>query len=418
MTLESIVGLTRVRLKAKTAIARGIRALGQIAVVGVLFTLIGCELPRVQAEDRLFLPLSVEVLDEYVLPPLEVEGTTVGGLSALAYDRQTGQFYALSDDRGFEDPARFYTLSIAIDTDDTSLFQIEEVTVEDVTILRDESGQPFPPGTLDPEGLALSPDATLFISSEGVSSQGISPLIGEFDPESGQQLRSLPLPPYVVPDAAGDEQTIGVQNNLGFEALTTGGVGSGEPYRLFAATEEALLQDVEAGISEEAEVESGEIGKNRLLHYVLIEDRAQIVAEHLYPLDAPPSLLTVSNGLVELLSLDGATALGGMPGGYFLSLERTYGASGFGAKLFQSAIASATDVSTLTYLQGDLTAFTPLRKRQLLDFSELDITLDNLEGMTFGPRLPDGSQSLILVSDNNFNDEQKTQFLLLSLRKD
>jgi hypothetical protein len=50
-----------------------------------------------------------------------------------------------------------------------------------------------------------------------------------------------------------------------------------------------------------------------------------------------------------------------------------------------------------------------------LDLSELGIYLDNLEGMTLGPRLPDGSQSLVLVSDNNFNDIQLTQFLLFRL---
>ena len=37
--------------------------------------------------------------------------------------------------------------------------------------------------------------------------------------------------------------------------------------------------------------------------------------------------------------------------------------------------------------------------------------------MTLGPRLPDGRQSLLLVSDNNFttNPPQVTQFLLFAL---
>ncbi|MEL6580330.1 MAG: esterase-like activity of phytase family protein [Cyanobacteria bacterium J06621_12] len=37
--------------------------------------------------------------------------------------------------------------------------------------------------------------------------------------------------------------------------------------------------------------------------------------------------------------------------------------------------------------------------------------LDNSEGISFGEILPDGRQSLIVVSDNNFNDSQETQFL-------
>lgn len=40
---------------------------------------------------------------------------------------------------------------------------------------------------------------------------------------------------------------------------------------------------------------------------------------------------------------------------------------------------------------------------------------DNAEGMTFVPPLSDGRQTLILVSDNNFNSAQITQFILLAL---
>jgi hypothetical protein len=36
--------------------------------------------------------------------------------------------------------------------------------------------------------------------------------------------------------------------------------------------------------------------------------------------------------------------------------------------------------------------------------------------MTLGPQLPDGSKSVILVSDDNFDEAQKTQFLLFSLK--
>jgi hypothetical protein len=51
----------------------------------------------------------------------------------------------------------------------------------------------------------------------------------------------------------------------------------------------------------------------------------------------------------------------------------------------------------------------------LLDLSTLGIPLDNVEGMTLGPRLPDGRRSLVLVSDNNFAASQFTQFLLFAL---
>ncbi|MEM6840530.1 MAG: esterase-like activity of phytase family protein, partial [Cyanobacteria bacterium P01_C01_bin.120] len=41
--------------------------------------------------------------------------------------------------------------------------------------------------------------------------------------------------------------------------------------------------------------------------------------------------------------------------------------------------------------------------------------IDNLEGMTLGPPLPDGSATLWLISDDNFSDDQTTQVWLFRL---
>lgn len=40
------------------------------------------------ADKRIFLDISLEFLDEYQLPKMTFEETPVGGLSAIAYDRQ------------------------------------------------------------------------------------------------------------------------------------------------------------------------------------------------------------------------------------------------------------------------------------------------------------------------------------------
>ena len=119
--------------------------------------------------------------------------------------------------------------------------------------------------------------------------------------------------------------------------------------------------------------------------------------------DAPE---TISNGLTELLTLDRE--------GYFLSLERTFGFTGAGAKIFQVVAGNASDTYTFDSLKN-ISNVQPLHKQLLLDLEDLGIYLDNLEGMTLGPRLPDGSNSLILVSDNNFSEDQVTQFLLFRL---
>lgn len=40
--------------------------------------------------------------------------------------------------------------------------------------------------------------------------------------------------------------------------------------------------------------------------------------------------------------------------------------------------------------------------------------LDNFEGLTLGPRLADGRQSLLLISDNNFGRDQVTRIVVLA----
>ncbi|MEM7642888.1 MAG: choice-of-anchor I family protein [Pseudomonadota bacterium] len=61
---------------------------------------------------------------------------------------------------------------------------------------------------------------------------------------------------------------------------------------------------------------------------------------------------------------------------------------------------------------------TPVEKQFVFDFADLGIPLDNIEGITFGPDLPDGRKTLVVVSDNNFSDAQTTLFIALSISGD
>ncbi|HAG81791.1 MAG TPA: endonuclease/exonuclease/phosphatase [Cyanobacteria bacterium UBA12227] len=391
-----------------------------IAFFNVLTT--GCTPSEARtAEQRTFLDLSLKFLGEYQLPKITFKDTPVGGLSALTYDRQRGRFLALSDDRSNLAPARFYTIKLAIAPQDTGETGIKTVEVEDVTFLKDENGETYAKGSIDPEGIALSPKGTVFISSEGVTNQGIPAFIRECDRQTGQPLQRLRIPDRFLPregevgeienTTTGSESTEeeqaprGIQDNLGFEALTLEpnslAVASGDPFRLFTATESALFQDSLPPNSEDP-------NRIRLLHYLIGNIASpMLVAEHLYLLDTPPNG-TIGHGLTELLALDTQ--------GHFLSLERAYGLFGFSIKVYQIALGGATDTSNIVSLNGDISRIDPVKKKLLLDLNELEIDLDNLEGMTLGPRLPDGSQSLILVSDDNFSEAQVTQFLLFSLK--
>ncbi|PSB10281.1 endonuclease/exonuclease/phosphatase [Pleurocapsa sp. CCALA 161] len=345
----------------------------------------------------MFRDFSLEFVAQHEIPKEEFQDTVVGGLSAIAYNREQDLFYVLSDDRGNLSPARFYTFKLKVQQTNQQI-QIASFKPEKVTILLDENGQQYLTGKIDPEGLTLSPRNTVFISSEGNPTKNILPFIAEYDLATGKKLSDLPLPSiYLV-----NEKSQGIQENLSFEPLTINRTGlPQDPFRVFTATESALRQDQSPSSDPEERVRS------RFLHYVVNPvGKPIVVAEHLYLLDPAP-VETISNGLTELVALQTE--------GYFLSLERTYGFTGAGAKIFQVVIGNATDTTKIESLKGNIAQIQPLRKKLLFNLQDLGIYLDNFEGMTIGPRLPDGSKSLLLISDDNFNDEQITQLFLFRL---
>ncbi len=366
--------------------------------IGFLFSLTACNPPRrVSAEERMFRNLSLELIDQYEIPEATYQDTVVGGLSAIAYNRQQDLFYVLSDDRSQVSPARFYTFKLKVKQTDDAQIKIDSFEPEAVTILSDESGQ-YQQGSIDPEGIAISPRNTVFISSEGNPTKDVKPFIAEFELQTGKKLLDLRLPKrYFASEESPDR---GIQENLAFESLTISRTGPPQdPFRVFTATESALIQD--------ESLETEERTRVRFLHYTInpVGDPV-LLAEHLYLLEPAP-VEVISNGLTELLALQTE--------GYFLSLERTFGFAGAGAKIFEVVIGNATDTTNIASLKGNISQVQPLRKKLLLDLEGLGIYLDNLEGMTVGPRLPDGSQSLLLISDDNFSEDQISQLLLFRL---
>ncbi|HIK38393.1 MAG: esterase-like activity of phytase family protein [Geminocystis sp.] len=345
------------------------------------------------ADERIFLPLTLEFLDEYEFKDNRYNDTVVGGFSGITYNPLEDTYYIISDDRSQYSPARFYKAKIRIDGE-----KISDVILEDVVLLKDEAGNLYPENTIDAEGIAYTPRQTLFISSEGVVDRKISPFINEYDLQ-GNLISKLPIASKYIPAEKGK----GIQNNLGFESLAikANSLSPKESFRLFTATEAALSQDLNSN--------NPQTNLNaRFLHY-LVGNNPLLIGEHLYKI-APATSTTLYNGICELLALPEE--------GHLLSLERTFGLGGYGAKIFQITIANASD-TTLQESLNNNDNLVPIRKKLLLDLGELGIQLDNLEGMTLGPRLADGSQSLIVVSDNNFapNNQQKNQFLLFRLSK-
>ena len=321
-------------------------------------------------------------------------GTTVGGLSSITFDARRGVFYTVSDDASQFQPARFYT--IALDLGDGRLAD-GDVHFRAVTTLLAPNGQPYAPFSLDPEGLALTRDRRLILTSEGLPNSLIDPFVRRYA-LNGTFLDSLPVP---EPFLATADRTSGVRPNLGFESA---GAARKSRYA-FIGTENALYQD-----GPPATIANG--SPARIMRYDLRKGRLD--RQWVYetdPVAQPPVPATQFsvNGLVELLPLDDDS---------LIAMERSFsvGAPGTGnsIKLYEVSLRGATNVNGVDSLE-DLERVRPVRKRLLLDLDELGIPLDNVEGLTFGPRLRGGRWSVVLVSDNNFAASQFTQFLLFAL---
>jgi hypothetical protein len=385
-----------------------------LPMLAIVLMLTACTLPQVSAESRLFSPIVLEFVDDYTLPPTSMKDVPVGGLSGLSYDAKAGVFYAISDDRSGFAPARFYTLTPKVGTDKTSgKLTIKNVVISATTPLSQANGKPYERNNIDAEGIALSPRGTVLISTEGDTRSSLAPEINEYNLTTGQWMQSLPVPTAYLPVKGGEGMPQGVQNNKGFEGLTINTDATGDLFRVFAAIENPLVQDRTIVPSTPATPEPNATpppipnDRLRLLHYALAANRTDLVGEYIYELDPAP-IGTIEHGLSEIMALDNA--------GRFIGLERSLGLAGFSAKLFQFSFAGARDVQGMQSLQGLPTDAQAVRKQLLFDMTSLGLKLDNVEGMALGPQLPDGSQSLWIVSDDNFDKDQVTQFLLFRIK--
>jgi len=363
-----------------------------------------------------------------VLEPLRTHAAPVGGLSGLVFDPASGDYLAISDSRGEHGPVRAYTLEIGLRPDSRAAsgstpspanhLAANGARVLAVTHLLDRDGAPFAEGTVDPEGIALAPGGGFYVSSEGVAEDSIAPFVRRYA-DDGRMLGALPVPEAYRPETG--RHPHGVRKNLGFEPLAVtpptspplSSTVDGLRY-LFTGTENALAQD-----GPKATVDHG--CSSRLLRWSVAADGSVDgpPVEWVYPVSpvaqAPPPShpqpdgLPVA-GLVELIAL-GPHDL--------LALERSY-TDGVGTteRLYRVRLDGATPVTGRASL-ADGGRPVPARKTLLLDVSEAlaahGVPTDNLEGMTFGPDLPDGRRLLLLVSDDNFSGEQRTQVVAFAV---
>jgi len=330
-------------------------------------------------------PFTVSLLGDgpLVIPPgLKVDGLTVGGLSAIVRMR-ADTYKALIDNDGATSARLFDLQFVVTEAGPAPLPGRAPADVPRNALRLDGlNGINF-----DGEGLAVTPEGTLLASSEK------DPSIREISAE-GKTLRKFPVPPLFKASMIGGK---GIRSNQGFEALALEPDGR----TLWTANEGALEQDAP---------DDAIFGFHpvRLLRYERRGASYVPAAQLVYvvdPIERRGSGLHV-RGLVDLQPL---------PEGGLLALEREFVAGvGMEVQLFYVSIEGATDVSGMASLAGK--SFTPVRKTLLYDFAGSGFLVDNLEGMTFGPDLPGGDRTVILISDDNFEPlKQLTQIVALRL---
>ncbi len=299
-----------------------------------------------------------------------------GGISALAYDPSSRLLYGLSDSTN---------LRIFVMTIDLSARSLRAAP-ETVLPLVDAAGAPIPIWTLDPEGLAVDSNGELLVASEGYANRDprVDPGIFRFG-RDGRLLGSLPMPSYYLPRGE-----TGVRHNVAFEGLSLSPDGDS----LLAAMERNLKQD------DDCEADTGCLV--RILRYRRETGGWQVVAEYFYRTD---SSIVSSLGLAELLWINDDTAL---------TLERGFERLDDGSTLQTIRIYQITLPDRLSQSEGER----PLPKRLVLDldsvkdrFSEGFRRLDNYEGLSLGPQLPNGDRTLLVISDDNYNNQQRTSLL-------
>ena len=297
--------------------------------------------------------LSIAKIAEYDFPS--------NGCGAITYSGQGGIFYVLQDhdDDGY---AKIHPLSLGIDPSTGK-------------ILSQNLGATFTPaGLRDAEGLALDPlSGTLWASSEWTP-----PSITEFETDGTATGRTAPVPAV---------QRNKLRSNLSLESLTI----SPDGLTMWTANEQALTCD---GESSSGNTNVATVVRLTRFTRATAQDAWAAAGEWAYACDPCANTTFAQCGLSGLCAL---------PDGSLLALEREVSIVTWGRcriyRITTGALAAATEVSNLSSVTNSTVSLVA-KGSPLVSFTGTD--LNNIivyEGIALGPKLGDGSRSLILVSD-------------------
>lgn len=253
---------------------------------------------------------------------------------------------------------------------------------------------------LDPEGIRVAPDGTFYVSDE------YGPYVFQFN-RQGHLVRRLELPSRFAianPSADPNEEllgnTTGRQANRGMEGLAISPDGT----TLFGIMQNALLQD--HGLNPSPSTDRLGLN-NRILKIDLATGETH---EYVYVLDA----INRGQGVCEILAINDHE---------FLVVERdnrsnlqTPPQAPTRKTIYKIDLTGATDVSGIDSLPAAAlpASVKPVSKTLFINLLDADLNLsatipEKIEGLSWGPDLPDGRHLLYVISDNDLNPSLATQ---------
>ena len=311
---------------------------------------------------------------------------------------------------------RFYFLHITVDAN--APFPNIRTVLLDTRFLKDKGGENFVGAAgnfvlndelatqrLDPEGIRVSPHGTIYISDE------YGPYIFEFN-HQGHLLHRLEVPSkFFISNPSADPNTeltgnlAGRQANRGMEGLAISPDGK----TLFGIMQNALIQD--NGLAPNSTDRLGL--NNRIIKFDLQTGETR---EYVYVLDA----INRGQGVCEILAINDNE---------FLVVERDNRSflqsppqAPTRKTIYKIDLRGATDVSDIASLPaGALPAgVTPVSKQLFINLLDPDLNLaatipEKIEGLAWGPDLPDGRHLLYVISDNDLNPGLATQIYAFAI---
>lgn len=321
----------------------------------------------------------LELISRTELPNgLQFQSTVVGGLSGLTADGKN--YFIVSDDKGKISPPRFYHIQLNSEKNNKN-WSIQFLNT--VKIQKKDISQNFKPITADLEGIQYHKDQFLILSDEGNSSSKPrrAPNLQTYSLD-GYLQNQIEVPTDYIPEETG-EQKRGVQDNAGFEGLSL----TPSQQILYAAIERNLVQD--------------KIGPRIAIFDYQKNKQFAFKKDCFYPIESSDYQSgEVVKGISEIISLDENRIIVLERGIGFVNLSPTYFVKFYLVNMLECQKGKETLSKKMIFNLNEWNNLQPTGQ-----------IIQNFEAMAWLNTDNTSQRTLIIVSDDNFKQREKTEFL-------